>query len=204
MAINQPDYFKDRHLPVFSVDPKDRKVLERLKWYGLFLSINSFFWWVFLIIGIWLTAVGGSYLRNAPNYEPYRSELGVGIFFLCMFVICFCLAIIMHYQVTKDAQVLKKYDDNFDNAIMVKFFWLAKEQPTKCTWNMIAFGFIMDINVFADAREILKRPHLTAEQEHQWAIEWVKKYAYQHHVTLHQVEDEDIDPWSDDPSKDPK
>lgn len=210
MNQTQPDYFKDRHLPVFSVDPKDRKVISRLKWYGLFLSINSFFWWIFAIIGIWLTAVGGSYLREFAGQSDIRSlynfhcELGVGIFFLCMFAICFTLAIIMHYRVTKDAEILKKYDDNFDNAIMVKFFWLAKEKPTKCTWGMIAFGFIMDINIYADAKEILKRPYLTSEQEHQWQLEWVKKYAYKHHVTLHHVEDEDIDPWSDDPAKDPK
>lgn len=209
MNQSQPDYFKDRHLPIFSVDEKDRKVIRRLKWYGLFLSINSFFWWVFAIIGIWLTAVGGSYLRefageSGVNLYNFHCELGVGIFFLCMFAICFTLAIIMHYRITKDAEILKKYDDNFDNAIMVKFFWLAKEKPTKCTWSMIAFGFIMDINIFADAKEILKRPHLTPEQEHQWQLEWVKKYAYKHHVTLHQVEDEDIDPWSDDPAKDPQ
>lgn len=204
MSRIQPDYFKDRHLPVYNVDPKDRKVLERIKWYTIFLSINSFFWWFFAIAGIWLTVAGAVYIKYSPNYEPFRAELGVGIFFLIMFAICFILGFLLHYRLTKDAEVIKKYDDNFDNYIMVKFFWLAKEKPMKCTWSMIAFGLLMDLAVLGDVLAILKRKHLTDEQEHQWELEWVKSYAAQHHVTLHQVEDENLDPWSDDPDPDPK
>lgn len=200
----QPDFFKDRHLPVYNVDPKDRKLLERVKWYLIFLSINSFFWWFFGIAGIWLTAAGGVWYRINPHFEQARAELGVGIFFLIMFVICFTLGFLLHYRLTKDANTIKKYDDNFDNYIMVKFFWLAKEKPLKCTWNTIAFGLIMDVAILGDVLAILKRPHLSDEQAHQWELEFVKKYAAQHHVTLHQVEDENLDPWSDDPANDSK
>lgn len=204
MKSIQPDYFKDRHLPVYNVTPADRKVLKRVKWYTIFLSINSFFWWFFVIAGIWLTAAGAVALRSDSHYEPFRAELGVGIFFLIMFAICFTLGFLLHYRLTKDANIIKKYDANFDNYVIVKFFWLAKEKPMRCTWNTIAFGLLMDLAILGDVLSILKRPHLTDAQEHQWELEFVKKYAAQHHVTLHQVQEEDLDPWSDDPNSDPK